>query len=165
MEAEDAEGVEEETDFEEIDMDALARKTAGRTQVEGDAPIAQTGVATSPYIAASSHIAQTAAATYRGRFASRRCVSQASQTETVQWNVWDPTRWLHVLQEAGCDQLAQDTFMNMAQLPRAEASYHANQIVSYLRAKTIRDASRLVHRWALDADRKVKTKLSWEVPP
>ena len=158
-------------------MDALARKTRkrgvaqtqvegdalGRTQVEGGAPIAQTEVATSPCIAASSHIAQTAAATYRSHIAQTR-VSQASQIETVQWNVWDPTRWLPVLQEASCDQLAQDTFMNMAQLPHAEASYHANQIVSYLRCKTVRDASRLVHRWALDADRKVKTKLSWEVP-
>ena len=39
---------------------------------------------------------------------------------------------------------------------------HAIQIVSYLRCKDVTDPSRLVHKWALDADRKVKYKLSWE---
>ena len=73
-----------------------------------------------------------------------------------------PSNWLYVLTQSGCDQLAQDTFMAMAQLPQVEASYHANKIVSYLLTKQVRCPSKLVHSWALDADKKVKHKLSWE---
>ena len=87
-------------------------------------------------------------------------ISRATQTEYPQWNRWDPTRWLWVLEEAGCDQLAQNTFMELAQLPHDEASYHANQIVSYLRCKDVKNPSKLVHSWALDGCKKVQAKLS-----
>ena len=87
-------------------------------------------------------------------------ISKATQTEYPQWNRWDPTRWLWVLEGAGCDQLALNTFMQLAQLPHDEASYHANQIVSYLRCKDVRDPSKLVHSWARDGCRKVQAKLS-----
>ena len=87
-------------------------------------------------------------------------ISKATQTAYPQWDRWDPTRWLWVLEEAGCDQLAQNTFMELAQLPHDEASYHANQIVSYLRCKDVRNPSKLVHSWALDGCKKVQAKLS-----
>ena len=87
-------------------------------------------------------------------------ISKATQTEYPQLDRWDPTRWLWVLEGAGCDQLAQNTFMELAQLPHDEASYHANQIVSYLRCKDVRNPSKLVHSWALDGCRKVQAKLS-----
>ena len=87
-------------------------------------------------------------------------ISKATQTAYPQWDRWDPTRWLWVLEGAGCDQLAQNTFMELAQLPHDEASYHANQIVSYLRCKDVRNPSKLVHSWALDGCKKVQAKLS-----
>ena len=87
-------------------------------------------------------------------------ISKATQTAYPQWDRWDPTRWLWVLEGAGCDQLAQNTFMELAQLPHDEASYHANQIVSYLRCKDVRNPSKLVHSWARDGCRKVQAKLS-----
>ena len=87
-------------------------------------------------------------------------ISKATQTEYPQLDRWDPTRWLWVLEGAGCDQLALNTFMQLAQLPHDEASYHANQIVSYLRCKDVTNPSKLVHSWALDGCKKVQAKLS-----
>ena len=53
--------------------------------------------------------------------------------------------------------------MLMAQLPHDEAKYHANQIISYLRAKDVREPSKLVHRWAIDARKKVLEKMEWQL--
>ena len=60
---------------------------------------------------------------------------------------------------AVCDELAQNTFMEMAQLPHNDANVHANQIVSYLLSKDVTGPSKLVHKWSLDAFKKVKAKL------
>ena len=120
---------------DEIDMDALAKKLARKRVAKADRPLAN-------------------------RAGAR--TSKATQTEHPQWNAWDPKRWLWVLEDAGCDKLAQTTWLSMARLPHDEDFYHANQIVSYLRCKDVADPSMLVHKWALDADRKVKFKLSWD---
>ena len=89
-------------------------------------------------------------------------VDAQTQTEKVQWDHWDPTNWHHILKDAGCDDLAIDTFMLMAQLPHDEAKYHSNQIISYLRCKDVGDPSKLVHRWAIDARKKVLNKLEYQ---
>ena len=86
----------------------------------------------------------------------------ATQTDRVMWNQWDPANWHHILKDAGCDALAIDTFMLMAQLPHDQAKCHANQIISYLRCKEVREPSRLVHRWAIDARKKVLSKMEYE---
>ena len=92
-----------------------------------------------------------------------RMVDKMVQTERVQWDRWGPATWHHILRDAGCDQLAIDTFMLMAQLPHDEAKCHSNQIMSYLQCKDVRDASRLVHRWAIDARKKVLSKMEYQM--
>ena len=94
---------------------------------------------------------------------SREYRHVATQTERVQWDHWDPTQWLHVLKDHGCDKLAIDTFMLMAQLPHDEAKYHANQIISYLLSKRVQEPSKLVHSWAIDSRKKVLNKLEYEM--
>ena len=89
-----------------------------------------------------------------------RMVDAMTQTERVEWG---PAHWHHILKDAGCDRLAIDTFMLMAQLPHDEAKYHSNQIMSYLQCKDVRDASRLVHRWAIDARKKVLSKMEYQM--
>ena len=85
------------------------------------------------------------------------------QTEPVMWEHWNPRHWHHILKDAGCDDLAIDTFMLMAQLPHTEASYWANTIMSYLRTHHVRDASKLVHSWSIDSRKKILAKMEWQL--
>ena len=85
------------------------------------------------------------------------------QTEPVMWDHWNPRNWHHILKDAGCYDLAIDTFMLMAQLPHDEARYWSNQIMSYLRSKHVRDASKLVHSWSIDARKKVLEKMEYQL--
>ena len=87
----------------------------------------------------------------------------ATQTERVKWDHWDPTHWHHVLKDHGCDNLAIDTFMLMAQLPHDQAKCPSNQIISYLRCKEVREPSKLVHRWSIDARLKIVKKLEYQL--
>ena len=94
---------------------------------------------------------------------SRATLDVATQTHRVMWDHWDPKNWLHILEDAGCDQLAIDTFMLMAQLPHPEATYHSNQIMSFLLAQKVRKPSQLVHSWSIDARLKILKKLEWQL--
>ena len=88
---------------------------------------------------------------------------QAVQTERVRWDQWDPANWLHILKDKECDKIAIDTFMLMAQLPHPEATYHSNQIMSYLLAQNVRKPSQLVHSWSIDARLQILKQLEWQL--
>ena len=72
---------------------------------------------------------------------------------------FDGRNWAFLLDRAGCDSSAKESFFLLAQLPMDEARYHANNICNYLIAKKVQNPNRLVHNWVSDCRRKICVKL------
>ena len=77
---------------------------------------------------------------------------------------FDAQSWRDELAKHGVDQCAKDAFFLLAQLPHDLAKIQGNCIIAYLQTRKIRDASRLVHKWSIDARRQVIDALKKSYP-